>query len=84
MNFCLFQKKKKKEKMGTHLSSKYGQILIDGAKKSITDAIKTVSTRAIQKTTEASGDLIGNKIANKITSVSKKSSTHPQNNEAND
>ena len=31
--------------------------------------------RAIQKTAEATCDLIGNKIANKITSVSKKSPT---------
>ena len=31
--------------------------------------------RAIQKTAEATGDLIGNKIADKITSFSKKKST---------
>ena len=36
-------------------------------------AIKTVSIRAIQKTAEATVDLIGNKTADKITSVSKKS-----------
>ena len=41
-------------------------------KKSTTDAIKTTSKRAIQKTAEAIGDLIGNKIADKITTVSKK------------
>ena len=41
-------------------------------KKSTTDAIKTASKRAIQKTAEATGDLIVNKIAHKITSVSKK------------
>ena len=35
--------------------------------------MKTPSKRAIQKTAEATGDLIGNKIADKITSVSKKS-----------
>ena len=35
------------------------------------DAIKTASKRAIQKTAEAAGDLIGNKIADRITSVSK-------------
>ena len=34
--------------------------------------MKTASKRAIQKTAEATGDLIGNKIAGKITSVSKK------------
>ena len=60
--------------MGKSLSSKYGQKLLDSAKKSTTDAIKTASKRAIQKTAEATGDLIGNKIADKITSVSKKSS----------
>ena len=42
-------------------------------KKSATDAINTSSKRAIQKTAEATGDLIGNKIADKITSASKKS-----------
>ena len=39
---------------------KYGQKLLDSAKKSTTDAIKTASKRAIQKTAEATGDLIGN------------------------
>ena len=58
--------------MGKNLSNKYGQKLLDSAKKSTTDAIKTASKRAIQKTAEATGDLIGNKIADKITSVSKK------------
>ena len=43
-------------------------------KKSTTDEIKTASKRAIQKIEEASGDLISNKIADKRTSVSKKSS----------
>ena len=44
-------------------------------KKFTTDAIKTASKRAIQKTAEATGDLIGNKIVDKLTSVSKKKST---------
>ena len=61
--------------MGKSLSNKYGQKLLDSAKKSTTDAIKTASKRAIQKTAEATGDLIGNKIADKITSVSRKKST---------
>ena len=58
--------------MGKSLSNKYGQKLLDSAKRSTEDAIKTASKRAIQKTAEATGDLIGNKIADKITSVSKK------------
>ena len=61
--------------MGKILSNKYGQKLLDSAKKSTTDAIKTASKRAIQKAAEATGDLIGNKIADKITSVLKKKST---------
>ena len=68
--------------MSKSLSSKYGQKLLDSAKKSTTDAIKTASKRAIQKTAEATGDLIGNKIADKITSVSnKKSSKELHNND---
>ena len=46
--------------------------LLDSAKKSATDVIKAASKRAIRKTAEANCDLIGNKIADKITSVSKK------------
>ena len=59
--------------MTKNLSNKCGQKLLDSAKKSTTDVIQTASKRAIQKTLEATGDLIGNKIADKITSVSKKS-----------
>ena len=58
--------------MGKSLSNKFGQKLLDSAKKSITDAIKMASKRAIQKTAEATGDLIGTKTTDKITSVSKK------------
>ena len=47
------------------------QKLLDHAKKSATDALKTSSKRVIQKTEEVTGDLIGNKIADKITKVSK-------------
>ena len=65
--------------MGKSLSNKYGQKLLDRAKKSTTDGIKTASKRAIQKTTEAARDLIGNKIADKITSVSKKLSNNNNN-----
>ena len=58
--------------MGKSLSNTFGQKRLDNAKKSTTDAIKSASKKAIQKTAEAAGDLIGNKIADKITSVSKK------------
>ena len=69
--------------MGKNLSNKYGQKLLDSAKKSTADAIKTTSKRAIQKTAEVTGDLIGNKIADKITSVSKKSNNNNNNNNDN-
>ena len=36
------------------------------------NAVKTASKRAVQKTADATRDLIGNKIADKITSVGKK------------
>ena len=79
--------------MGTHgikvtknVSNKYSQKLLDTANKSTTDAIKTTSKRAIQKTVEATGDVFGNKIADKLPNISKKSSREllSQNNEAND
>ena len=57
------------------LSSKYGQKVIDHSKKSAINALKNFSKRVIQKTAEANGDLIGNKIANKITKLSKNSET---------
>ena len=58
--------------IGKNLSNKYGQKLVDTDKKSATDALKTASKRAIQKTAEATGDLVGNQIADKITSISEK------------
>ena len=61
--------------MGKNLSNKCGQKLLDSAKKSTIDVIKTASKRAIQETAEATGGLIGNKIADKMTSVSNKKST---------
>ena len=63
------------------LSNKYGKKLLNNTKKSTIDPIKTASKRAIQKTAEATGDLIGNKIADKTTSVSKKSSNNNNNND---
>ena len=46
-----------------------------------TDAIKTASKKSIQKTPETTGDLIGKKIADKITSFSKKSNKELPNDE---
>ena len=66
---------------GKNLSNKYGQKLLDSAKTSTADTIKTASKRAIQKTAAATGDLIGKKIADKITSASKKFTKKLHNND---
>ena len=55
--------------IGKNLSNKYDPELVDSAKKSVTYALKTASKRSIQKTAEATGDPLGNKIADKITSI---------------
>ena len=57
------------QNVGRNLNSNHGQKLLDGTKNSTTDALKTAS-RAIQKRTEATDDLIGNKIADRITAAS--------------
>ena len=51
--------------------NKYGKKLMDTATKTGIDAAKTASKRVVQKTAEATGDLIGNKTADKITSIGK-------------
>ena len=50
---------------------KYGKKSMDTATKTGIDASKIASKRVVQKTREAKGDIIGNKIAAKITSISK-------------
>ena len=45
--------------------------LMDTATKTGRDAAKTSSKILVQKTAESTGDLIGNKIADKITSIGK-------------
>ena len=53
------------------LYDKYHQKLFDYSKKSAADALKTSSKRVIKNNAEATGHLIGKKIANKIAKVSK-------------
>ena len=53
------------------LTGEYGQKLLDPSKQSATDALKTSSKKFIQKTAEGTSDLVGNKIANKITKFQK-------------
>ena len=50
-----------------NLSSTYTQKLLNHA----TDAFKTAPEKAIHKSEQATGDLIGNKTANRITNISK-------------
>ena len=54
-----------------NLSIKYSQNLIDHAKQSTADSVKTASKQPIQKAVEVTGHLIGNTTANKITKVTR-------------
>ena len=80
MNFSLLLKiwvKNIGKNISKSLNSKYIQKLLDHAKKPFkTNAFETSSKGIIQKTAEATDVLIRNKIANKITRVSK---TSPEN-----
>ena len=50
---------------------KYGKKVMDTATKKGIDAAKTDSKGVLQKTAESTGDLIGNKTADKITSLNR-------------
>ena len=68
-----------------NICGKYSQKLLDHAKQSATDALNTVSKRAIQKKAEETGDLIGSKIADAVAKsyhgrIIKVSKTSQQNN----
>ena len=52
--------------LSKNLTGKYSQKLLDHARKSATDPLKTSSKRVIQKAAGANGDLIGNKIADAV------------------
>ena len=69
-------------KVPKNLNNKYGQKLVDTAKKSATDTLKIAGKRTIQKTAEASGDLVDNFIAEQITSIANKPASEPHSNEA--
>ena len=56
-----------------NVSGKYSQKFLNYAEKSATEAFKTASKIEIPKIAEATGDLIGNKNADRITKVSKTS-----------
>ena len=67
-------------KVAKNLNNKYGQKLADSAKKSATGALKIAGKKKIQKTAEASGDLVGNFIADQFTSISKKPASESHSN----
>ena len=72
MDFLSFTKNLGAHATKPNLNNKYSQKLADSSKKSATDALKIAGKTAIQKTAEASGDLVGNFIADKISSISKR------------
>ena len=55
----------------TKFGDNYGKKLLDTAIKTGIDSAKTASKGVVQKTAEATGDLIGNKIVEKNTSLGK-------------
>ena len=52
-------------------NSAINMVKLDTARKTGIDAVKTASKRVVRKTAEATGDLIGNKIADNINSIGK-------------
>ena len=56
---------------GRKFNDEYGKKLIDTASKTGIDDPKSASKRVVQKTAEATGDLIGNKIADIFASIGK-------------
>ena len=65
-------------KVGT---SKYGKKVIYTTKKQGSEFVKTAGKRIVQKSAEPTGDLIGNKIADKITSLGKLKNKERETNE---
>ena len=71
-------------KTGKKFNSKYGKKLKDAAIKRGKNFATIADKKIVHKSAEATGDLIGNKIADKITSASKKSQNEEiQSNEVN-
>ena len=62
----LFLAKAMGRSISKKLSSKYSQKLLDHAKQTATDALKTAWKRAIRKTAKATGDLIEIKLLIKL------------------
>ena len=61
------------ENISKSFSGNYSEKLLDHAKQYATDVFITASKQEFQKTTESTGDLIGNKIADRVTKFSRNS-----------
>ena len=59
-----------RKNISKNLSGKYGKKILNHAKQSAADALKTNSKRVIQRAAEWTGDLIGNQISTRVTKVS--------------
>ena len=64
-------------KTGTNFNSKYGKKLADTAIKTGKDFATIAGKKMIHKSAEATGDLTGNKIADKITSIDRSKELGP-------
>ena len=64
-------------KTGTNFNSKYGKKLTDTAIKKGKDFAKIAGKKLVHKSAEATGDLVGNKIAGKITSMGRSKELGP-------
>ena len=62
--------------------NKYGKKLMDTATKTGIDAVKTASKQVVQNTAEGLGDLIGKRIADKVTSIGKSKEKKGKNRES--
>ena len=65
-------------KTGTNFNSKYGKSLTDTAIKTVKDFPAITGKEIVHKSAEATGDLIGNKIADKITAKPSKKSQNEE------
>ena len=64
-------------KTGTNFKNKHGKKLTDTAIKTGKDFAMIAGKKIVHKSAEATGDLIGNKIANKITSMGRSKELGP-------
>ena len=65
-------------KRGTNFNSKYGKKLTDTTIKTGKDFATIAGKKVVHKSAEATGDLIGNKIADKITAKPSKKSQNEE------